>query len=334
MAILTAVLVFSVVILVHELGHFLVARAVGVAVEEFSIGFGPRLISVGKETKYSVRLIPMGGFVRMLGETEEEKEEDPASFQNKTPWQRMAIILAGPLMNFLLAVVIFVVIFGAVGVKATTILKEVTPGSPAAIAGMQAGDEIVAIEEQEIKTWEDVQKSVQEAPPGPLTFTVRRGDRLLSFAVTPRMEQETLKVGIVSKTKRLSILASIGEGIKETWRMTGAVLGSLKGIITGKIPVGELTGPIGIVHFVGEASQAGFFTVLNLAALISVNLGLFNLLPIPALDGSKVVILGIEAFSKKRLAPEKEGIIHLVGFALLIVLMLFIMYKDVLRFIL
>lgn len=335
MAILTAILVFSVIIIFHELGHFLVARAVGVTVEEFSVGFGPKLASLGKRTKFSLRLIPMGGYVRMLGESEETDTNDPGSFQNKTPWQRMAIILAGPIMNFLLALVIFVVIYGAVGVVVDdiAIIGEVLSGSPAEAAGLVSGDEIISIGSRSTIKWTDVQESVRESVSETLTFTVKRNGKVQTFAVTPRQGEQYPEVGISPRTKRLSVAGSLSEGVKETWRMTGAVFSSLIGIVTRKIPVGDLTGPIGIVHFVGEAAKAGIFSVLSLAALISVNLGLFNLLPIPALDGSKVIILGIEAVRKKRMAPEKEGIIHLVGFVLLITLMLFIMYKDIVRLI-
>lgn len=335
MAILTAVLVFSVIIIFHELGHFLVARAVGVTVEEFSVGFGPKLASLGKKTKFSLRLIPMGGYVRMLDEQEETDPDDPGSFQNKTPWQRMAVILAGPLMNFLLAVVIFVIIFGAVGVaEDIAIVGKVLPDSPAEAAGLIAGDEILSIDSHQTVKWTDIQISVRDSSTETLNFQVKRDGRILSLAVTPRRGEQYPEVGIGPRTKRLSIIASIGRGFGDTWRMTSAVFTSLVEIVTGKIPVGDLTGPIGIVHYVGEAARTGINDVLSLAALITINLGLFNLLPIPALDGSKVIILGIEAVSKKRLAPEKEGIIHLVGFVLLITLMLFIMYKDIVRIIL
>ncbi|MDD4768623.1 MAG: RIP metalloprotease RseP [Eubacteriales bacterium] len=336
MAILIAVIVFSVIIIVHELGHFLAAKAAGIAIEEFSIGFGPKLLSLGRDTKFSVRLVPMGGFVRMLGEEDGAGENNPASYPNKTPLQRMAVIAAGPVMNFLLATLIFILLYGAVGVvgENVAIIGDVVPGSPAEQAGLLPGDEIVSIDSQPTEKWTDIQNYVRANATKALEFTFRRGDQTHTVEIVPRMGQEYPEVGIAPRVKRLSVGASIIQGVRETGRMTAAVLNSLAGIITRKIPVGDLTGPIGIVYYVGQAARAGLLNVLSLAALISVNLGLFNLLPIPALDGSKIVLLGVELIRRKPLDPQKESIIHLVGFALLITLMLVVMYKDIIRFIL
>lgn len=336
MTILIAVLVFSVVIIVHELGHYLVAKAVGIAVEEFSIGFGPKLLSLGKNTKVSIRLIPLGGFVRMLGEEDGSGGDNPASYANKTPWQRMGVIGAGPIMNFVLAMVIFIILYASLGatVDNVAIIGGIIPDSPAEQAGLQPGDKVLSIDSQATEKWTDIQEIVRASKNEALTFTLRRGEQTHVVEVLPRMGETAPEVGISPRLKRLSVGASIVQGVKETWNMTAAVFSSLVGIITRKIPVGDLTGPIGIVHYVGEAARTGILNVLSLTALISVNLGLFNLLPIPALDGSKIFLLGVELIRKKPLDPEKEGLIHLVGFALLIALMLVIMYKDIVRFLL
>lgn len=335
-SILISLVVFSAIVIVHELGHFLAARAVGIAVEEFAVGFGPKLFSIGKGTKFSLRLIPMGGFVRMLGEEDESGQDNPASYRNKSPWRRMATIAAGPLMNFLFALLIFIIIYGSVGVTSqnVAIIGQVMDDSPAQQAGLLAGDEILSIDAQPTVQWTDIQDHVRASGGNALTFKIKRNDAVLEITVTPRQGVEYPEVGIVPPTVRLSVGASIIHGIKETGRMTAAVFASLVGIITRKIPLADLTGPIGIVHYVGQAAQGGLLNVLSLAALISVNLGLFNLLPIPALDGSKIVLLGLELVRRRPLDPQKEGVIHLVGFALLIVLMVAIMYKDILRFIL
>ncbi|NLY32281.1 MAG: RIP metalloprotease RseP [Firmicutes bacterium] len=336
MPILIAVLVFSAVIIVHELGHFLAARAAGIAVEEFSIGFGPKLVSLGRDTKFSLRLIPMGGYVRMLGEEDGSGGDNPASYPNATPLKRMAVIGAGPIMNFVLAMIIFVILFASVGATAENVARigGTIPGSPAEQAGLMPGDEILSIDGEVTEKWTDIQEIVRASNLKPLTFTLRRGEQTLVIEITPRMGESAPEVGISPPMKRLSLGASIVQGIKETWRMTATVVSSFVGIITRKIPVGELTGPIGIVHYVGEAARTGFLNVLSLTALISVNLGIFNLLPVPALDGSKIVFLGLELIRKKPLDPEKEGLVHLVGFAALIVLMLLVMYKDIVRFLL
>lgn len=339
MTIVIAILVFSVIIIFHELGHFLVARSVGIDVEEFSIGFGPKLTGFrAMGTQFSVRLIPMGGYVKMLGEDSEEDgagRENAGSYQNKTPLQRMAVIAAGPLMNFVLALLIFIIIFGVVGVTINEpTIGEVLPGTPAEQAGLQAGDEIISIDSHEVEYWTEVSTYIRSSEKETLIFLIRRNDQVFDVEVEPRMGADYPEVGISPPFRRYSMGASIVEGFKETYNLTVAVLNSLVGIITRQIPAEDLTGPIGIVYFVGQAARAGLVSVLTLAALISVNLALFNLLPIPALDGSKLVFLGIELIRRRPLDPNKENLVHLVGFALLIALMLIVMYRDIIRFIL
>lgn len=339
MTIVIAILVFSVIIIFHELGHFLVARWVGIDVEEFSIGFGPKLTGFrAMGTQFSVRLIPMGGYVKMLGEDSEEdgaSRENEASYQNKTPLQRMAVIAAGPLMNFVLALLIFILIFGVVGVTLNVPrIGEVQPNTPAEQAGLQADDEIAAIDSQEMEYWTDVSTYIRNSEGETLVFSILRNGQPLDVEVQPRRDGDYPMVGIAAPFRRYSLGASIVEGFRETYNLTVAVLNSLVGIITRQIPAEDLTGPIGIVYFVGQAARAGLVSVLTLAALISVNLALFNLLPIPALDGSKLVFLGIELIRRRPLDPNKENLVHLVGFALLIALMLIVMYRDIIRFIL
>jgi len=339
MSVFVAILVFSVIILVHELGHFLVARWVGIEVEEFSIGFGPKLAGfTATGTKFSVRLIPMGGYVKMLGEEGEDVDswsDNPASYQNKTPLQRMAVIAAGPIMNFVLALIIFILIYGAIGVSVNEPrIGAVIPDYPGEEAGLQAGDIVKSIDSHDMELWTDIQEYIRANQDKTLLFTVERDGQIINLQITPRMGEEYAEVGIAPPTGRLSVLASIKEGFRETYRLTAMVLESLVGIFTRRVPAEDLTGPIGIVYFVGQAARAGLVSVLTLAALISVNLGLFNLLPIPALDGSKLVFLGIELIRKRPLDPRKESLVHLIGFALLISLMLVVMYRDIIRFIL
>ena len=335
MTILIAVIVFSVIILFHEAGHFFAARYVGIDVEEFAIGFGPKIVgftAIG--TMFSVRLFPLGGYVKMLGE-EEGVGDSAASYQNKSPLQRMFVIAAGPIMNFILALLLFIIIFGAIGVSwiDQPQVGGVMEGMPAAESGLMAGDEIVAIDSQDMESWTDVQQSIQSSQ-GPLTFTIRREGQIMDLEITPRQGANHPEIGISPPTQRLSIGASITEGLRETLNVTVLIMESLIGIFTRQVPAEDLTGPIGIVFFVGQAAQAGLVSVLSLAALISVNLGLFNLLPIPALDGSKLVFLGIELIRRRPLDPNKENMVHLIGFALLISLMIIVMYRDIIRFIL
>ena len=211
MPILIAVLVFSAVIIVHELGHFLAARAAGIAVEEFSIGFGPKLVSLGRDTKFSLRLIPMGGYVRMLGEEDGSGGDNPASYPNATPLKRMAVIGAGPIMNFVLAMIIFVILFASVGATAENVARigGTIPGSPAEQAGLMPGDEILSIDGEVTEKWTDIQEIVRASNLKPLTFTLRRGEQTLVIEITPRMGESAPEVGISPPMKRLSLGASI-----------------------------------------------------------------------------------------------------------------------------
>lgn len=336
MAVLAAIIVFSVIILVHELGHFLAARHVGIKVEEFAIGFGPRLTGFrAAGSNFSVRVFPLGGFVRMLGEEGEETSDAQDSFLAKTPLQRMYVIAAGPVMNFLLAIVLFMLIFGVVGLPVNEArIGTVLPGLPAAQSGLRSGDVILELDSQPVETWEEIQKYIVENPGKTINFLIHRNGQQVEIAVTPRTTEDGGgEIGIAAPIQRLGMFASIQEGIHQTYKVTVVILDSIYQIFTRQLPADDLTGPIGIVYYVGEAARAGLVNVLSLAALISVNLGLFNLLPIPALDGSKLVFLGVELVRRRPLDPQKENLVHLVGFALLISLMIIVMYRDILRFI-
>ncbi len=335
MFVIIALLVFGVIILVHELGHFLAARRVGIEVEEFAIGFGPRIAGFkAGGTNFSVRLLPLGGYVRMLGEEGDQQEKPEGSFSSKTPLQRMLVIASGPIMNFLFAILVFVLIFGVVGLPLNEpVIGDVLAGSPADGAGFLAGDVVLEIDSQPLSTWVDLQQAVADYSDKPLNVVIDRDGEIITLNVTPRVTDDGFtQIGVAPATRRLGVFASIQEGIRQTYEMTVLVLQSLYQIVTGQLPADDLTGPIGIIYFVGEAARAGLVNVLSLAALISVNLGLLNLLPIPALDGSKLVFLGIELVRKKPLDPQKENLVHLVGFALLISLMVFVMYRDIVRF--
>lgn len=336
MAILVAILVISVIILVHELGHFLAAKHVGIEVEEFSIGFGPRLTGFHAiDTKFSVRAIPLGGFVRMLGEEDEEQQSAQGSYPSKTPLQRMYVIAAGPVMNFLLAILLFMLIFGVVGlpVLSEARIGSVLPDLPAEQAGLQAGDRVLELDGQPVETWGELQEYIMDNPHKSINFLIQRNGQQLEVPVTPRMTAEGAQIGISAPIQRLGIIDSIREGIRQTYEVTKVVLVSIYQIFTRQLSAKDLTGPIGIVYYVGAAARAGLVNVLSLAALISVNLGLFNLLPIPALDGSKLVFLTVELVRRRPLDPQKENLVHLVGFALLVSLMIVVMYRDILRFI-
>lgn len=331
---ITAVIIFGLLIVAHELGHFLVAKAVGIRVHEFSIGMGPSIFGkkVG-ETLYSLRAFPLGGFNRMAGM--EPGEEDPKGFDKKSIGQRMAVIGSGSLMNFLLAIVLFVFIFNVLGVPSNkNVIGNVFPGKPAAAAGLQPGDKIVAINGQKTDTWQDLTTIIHRHPQQPIELLVERNQTQFTVTVTPERDPETNfgLIGIKYSVQTFGLFKSIQLGTSQAIGILFLIVRSLIEMVTGQVSP-EVAGPIGIISMVGEVAQFGLGNILNFTALLSLNLGLINLLPIPALDGSRLVFLALEGIRGKPINPERESFIHLVGFALLIALMIIITYKDLLRII-
>jgi len=333
--ILLAVLVFGVLIMVHELGHFLVAKMVGIQVYEFAIGMGPLIYGrkLG-ETKYSLRLFPIGGYNKMAG-MEPGDEHHPRGFNTKSVGKRIAVIAAGSVMNILLALIFFVIVFTLIGVASNAnIVGSVTPGSPAQEAGILPGDRILAIDGEEVETWTEIVTIIHASSGKELTIKLSREGRELVTKAAPELDEDNNVglIGITQSTEKVGFIEAIVLGTKNTIALTVSILAGLVNMITGKIPA-DVAGPVGIVSIMGDVAQMGLANILSFTALLSLNLGLINLFPIPALDGSRLVFLGIEGLRGKPLAPEKENFIHLVGFALLIMLMVFITYKDILRLI-
>ncbi|MEW5897722.1 MAG: RIP metalloprotease RseP [Bacillota bacterium] len=339
-----AVFVFGLLIIFHELGHFIFAKAAGIKVHEFSIGFGPKLFTFPRgETAYNLRLLPLGGFVRMAGMDPEEKVEDETrSFNNKPVLHRMLVISAGSLMNFVLAILILAAIFMVQGVPAltpeglprlTTVVDKVVPESPAEKAGLQPGDQIIAINGQEIKSWEQVTEMINTRPGQKILLTIRRTGQIKEIPVIPQPdEQGNGKIGVypAPQLQRLNLFSALATGTEYTVRVTALIINFLGQMIAGKAPA-DVGGPVRIVWEINRAAEFGFFSLLQLAAFLSVNLGLFNLLPIPALDGSRLVFLMVELFRGRPVDPAKENFIHLVGFGLLILLVVIITYNDLLQ---
>lgn len=333
-----SIFVFGMLIFFHELGHFTVAKLVGIKVHEFSLGFGPKLFSlpVG-ETSYNLRAFPLGGFVRMAGmdpNDEEDEKDDERGFNKKTIGQRIAVIFAGPFMNFLLAIVLLAFIFAFQGLPvATTVIKEVLPGYPAEKAGIVVGDKITAINGQQVDKWEELVSLINQRPDENIKVTVARDgtERHLEMK-TVKDENSLGKIGIVPEQgfRRAGLLASLGLGAEWTARVTFMILDFISKMIFGQAPA-DFGGPVRVVSEIGKAAQVGFFFVLQLAAFLSINLGLFNLFPIPALDGSRILFLAWEKVRGRPVDPVKENFIHLVGFGLLLLLMVVITYNDILH---
>ncbi len=328
-----AIVTFCLLVFVHELGHFLMAKKVGVTVHEFSIGMGPAILKKqGKETLYSLRLLPIGGYVRLEGE--DEKSDDEGALCNKTPFQRFLVIVSGALMNLILGFLLFVIIvsFKGFGTNEIAVINE---GSPMAEAEFIAGDKIVELElngqSQKIKTYNDIIFFNISNGNGKMYVTVERDGNEIKRLVSPTSKDGYALEGIRIKSIDRNPVSVIKAAFSESVFMCKLVFVSLGWLITGKVPVSELSGPVGIVSGIGQAASVGLFSVLNLIALISINLGVANLLPIPALDGGRLVFTVIEMIRRKPIDAELEGKIHFIGFALLLCLMLFVTFFDIKR---
>jgi len=410
LTLIASVLVFSACILIHEFGHFRAAKSVGIKVYEFAIGMGPTLFKKEKGgTIYSIRALPIGGFVQMEGEDEDVKTN--TSFSTKSVWQRFKVVVAGPLMNYVFALILFLIIAFSFGVYGSRIdfiaedsneykaglrtgdkivsvngekayiwedifyeitnpdnnryaveyerngtIKEaeinnnyrkiigiaskvidgemtttVSPAdvtSPAYKAGIKDGDKVIKINDISVNTWDGLTSQVEGTPDGdPVKVTVDRNGKILNFNILPSTQ---ISVRFNTQLER-SVVTVLSSSAYKTVYYIELMFKTISQLITGKLGSDALGGPVMIISMVGEAAKNGILSVLNLAAFISINLGFMNMLPIPALDGSKLLLLIIEAVRGKAIPIEKEGYINFVGFVVLMGFMIFITYKDILR---
>ncbi|AEE14350.1 membrane-associated zinc metalloprotease [Thermodesulfobium narugense DSM 14796] len=336
MSILIFILVIFVATLVHEAGHFVFARIFGVGVYEFSIGFGPRIFkSKYKETDLSVRVLPLGGFVRIAGLDEGEVPPGTKRFDQIKSFQRILVILAGPVMNIIMAAVLFTLVYTQ-GVYVPDLkIQSVNDNFPAAKAGIQVGDKIVAVNDIPIKTPNELIKIVSESKGEKLKLTILRDGKDINISLIPEFDQKENRylIGIMfdRTLKKYSILESIYMGFTQTISWSIALVVSIWMLITGKVPVGSLAGPIGIANMLGQAANEGPTALIFFIGFLSLNLGILNLLPIPALDGSRILFLLVEVLRGKPIDPKKENFIHVAGFVFLILLMIFVSYFDILR---
>ena len=340
MGIILAIIIFSFIVFFHEFGHFILAKKNGIDVEEFAIGMGPALCSKEyKGTKYAIRLFPIGGYCAM-GE-DEAATDSPNNFNNKSVWARISVIAAGPIFNFILAFVFAVILTAMVGYD-PPVVREVEQGYPAAEAGIQKGDTIVKMGNKKINIYREISIYNQFHQGEDVEITYIHDGKKQTVTLKPKMDEESgyTRIGITgSGNTKANIFTSIQYGVYEVKFWICTTLESLKMLITGQIGADQLSGPVGIVSVVDNTYQQsksyGLFIViaqmLNIAILLSANLGVMNLLPLPALDGGRLVFLFVEAIRRKRIPPEKEGYVHLVGIALLMVLMVFVMFNDIRR---
>ena len=339
MSIILALIIFSLIILIHELGHFLLAKRGGVTVEEFSLGMGPRLISTVKGgTRYSLKLLPFGGSCMMLGEDEATTEE--GSFAGKSVWTRISVIAAGPIFNFILAFVLSVIIIGSIGVDKPVILA-VSEGFPAAEAGIQKGDTILKMNGTKIRLSREVTNYVTFHQGEDVTFVYEHEGEERTVTLSPEQNEGGRYIFGLSTVSSYREKVGAWETLKYSayevkyWIQT--TISSLKMLFTGQVGLNDMSGPVGVVTIIGDtykesAADGGFYiwlNMLNISILLTANLGVMNLLPLPALDGGRLVFLIIEAIRRKRIDPEKEGMVHFVGLMLLMVLMIVVMFNDI-----
>ena len=327
--ILAALFVFGLLIIGHELGHFTMAKAAGVPVLEFAFGMGPRLFGFTKgETKYSVRLFPIGGYVKMLGEDEEST--DPKAFCNQSPWKKLSIIIAGPFMNFVLAVLLFFFYCMNMGVI-KPVIGGLEENYPAQASGLQVGDKIVYADDTRIKEYSDLSSFIDKSQGKEMTLTVERNGETIKIPVKPvyDKEQSRYMIGITYGYAKGDVMASLKNGIVYTGTSIKELVVYLAGAFRGNVSINDVGGPVAIVKMSGEAARSGIWTLMFFAGFLSINLGVMNLIPFPALDGGWVRILLIEAIRGKKIDDNKVGVINLVGFSILMMFVILVTYKDI-----
>jgi len=346
---LSFVIVLGLLIFVHELGHFIFAKLFRVRVDKFSLGFGPKLLGrrIG-ETEYVISALPLGGYVRMLGENPGEDVEAvdrPRSFAFKPIWARFIIVFGGPAFNLLFAVLVYFFIFAFAGQPFIgTRIGEVQADSAAAEAGLQQGDHIQAIDGLATDRWEQVSEYIREHGEKPIALRVERNGKVIEITAVPRLEEkpnlfgEKTKVpvlGISATTEiaieKLSIGQAFAESLRRTWEVIYLTILGLVKIIQNVIPASTLGGPILIAQMAGQQLEAGWINLFYFIGLLSVNLGILNLLPIPILDGGHLLFFTFEALMRKPLSLRTREILQQVGLLILAALMFFVFYNDLAR---
>lgn len=407
--ILAFILVFGTIVFVHELGHFLFAKRAGMLVREFAIGFGPKLISHKKgETLYTIRMLPLGGYVRVAGEDPEmdsiKTGKEVALRQNEAglishiimnpakgkpgdrrgrvmdldleqrlfvlladddgnetryavdreaeilddnqavqiaPWDRQygaksvgaraRFIVAGPLFNVLLSIVLFSVLTMLTGIPDEGSVGQVQAKSPAAAAGLQEGDRFVEVNGAKVSSWQDLTAEVQKGEP--VLLTIERNERLIDMTITPTYNEETksYQIGVYQGLKDANVLQAVQMSFVHIYDYTKLIFDSFAMLVSGQLGFNDLAGPVGIADMTGQMAKSGFLTLLNWTSFLSLYLGIFNILPIPALDGSRLVFVGLEAVRGRPIDPQKESMVHLIGLALFMMLMVAVTYNDIMR---
>ncbi len=350
-------LILTVVVFVHELGHYLVARWCGVKIETFSIGFGPELFGWYDKagTRWRVSALPLGGYVKMFGDADPASTPDnnreftaaekAVAFQYKTVWQRIAVVVAGPAMNFIFGIVALAILLAVYGEpRNAPVIDQVQENSAAAEVGLQKGDRVVEAAGQQVKSWQDLQKIIQMSVGEPIPLVVTRDDQRVELLAHPQIKEVTDLFGNVHKTPLLGILpdtaatelvrfnpaTALAESVTQTWDMVGATLKGIGQMILGQRDSSEVGGPLRIAKGAGAAAKIGLGGVAYYIILLSINLGLFNLFPVPLLDGGHLLFYGIEALRGRPLGARAQEYGFRLGLFLVFALMLFTTRNDLL----
>lgn len=335
--ILATVFVFGLLILFHELGHFMVAKSVSMRVTEFAIGFGPKIFSFRRgETMYSLRAIPLGGFNKIHG-MDPDEEQDERSFNSKPVWARMLVIVAGSTMNFILPILIFLIIYLSAGIETPStqpVIGSVFNDKPAYTAGLSNGDKILSVNGQSIENWKQFVSIVQINAGNKLEIRFDRAGVERTAVITPEYDPRTNR-GIIGVSPEIivykpGLFEAIKLSVNNTYLIASNMLTGIIQMLTGKVAA-DVSGPIGVAQMAGQVAQLGILPLLQFAAFLSINLGLINLLPVPVLDGGHIVTLAVEAVRRKPLGKQSMYVMQMIGFVLLMMLMVLATFKDINR---
>lgn len=344
MGVVWFILILGGIVLVHEFGHFIFSKLFGVYVYEFSIGMGPRLLHYkkkGGETDYSLRLIPIGGYCSLAGEDADDnsKIDDSRKLYSKPVWQRFIIMIAGAMNNFIFAFVLLFVmalIYGSVSNK--PIVANVSPDYPAYEAGIKDGDRIISIDNHKVSSWNEVQLYIQTSEGNEMKFLLKdetgskREVKVVPNVITDEEGNESYIVGIsLDSTKKTGLKSSFVYACETTVQLYKLMLTTLKQLFVGGVSVNDLSGPVGIYTIVDSQSKQGLQSIIYLTAYLSMNVGVINLIPFPAFDGGRVLFLIIEKIRRKPIKAKTEGMINSIGFALLMLLMIYVTFNDIVR---
>ena len=354
------ILILSLLVFVHEMGHYLVGRWSGIGVSVFSIGFGPEIVGRTDRhgTRWKISLIPLGGYVKFYGDEDAASRPDEAAIAALTPEERArtfagaslgrraATVAAGPIANFLLAIAIFAALFSLYGRPvADPVVSSVAPGSAAEAAGVKPGDLLLSIDGNPVATFEDVRRYVSVRPEIPMVIAVKRDGAVVDVPITPKRKEVTDGFGNKSEVGQIGILTddkagkfrmqhytplqAVGEGVRECWTIVTGTFDYLSNVVTGHMKADQLGGPIRVAQASGQMASIGFSALLQLAAVLSVSIGLLNLMPIPVLDGGHLFFYAVEAIRGRPLPVRAQEVAFRIGFAIVLTLMVFTTWNDI-----